>query len=631
MTWLKGSTTWEVLPQLLAQLICGEVADGASTVLAAGDRWVRSFTSTVTDAVINGTATLTSVTANFDATKHVGMRVIAAGVPANTVINSVTNSTTVIMSKVATTSATGVTAQFCFDTIRTKAALDIASGNMSNRTGYYALIVNGGNLVTPMVTGTKQPLCRVVTPFTSNPTSSFGRWIVEITCAVANNVAGNYSTATYNVFVRDADSGANISSFSTQPSSAGVLSVLNGHTVSITEPNTGIVSVNTVFTRAFTTTYTYGVDLWPMLYREGNTAPTFTVAPPGVAGTDYDIVRIPYLCTTSVGTADRGGLLHGLGIKTATGLGSSNLYTLSFSMALSKGRIFASASGGQLNLDVGGSRLDPVNANVIRACGGLRIAPWAQCSTSSGSVTNSSPVQYWLSVKADGIALVLNMDPGSAGKLGTAWWGPYVPYEPTYDIFPISFNSGVRDYTVDNPTSTNFNLATQYPYLSLRRRQDGSEGARDWQTGWMRCEHLQANLPPAGTNKNDLTTGSVSGCALLSALGQSSFGGASAPTSLPGRENKPSVKDNKWWMYGTQYGEGDWVTGVSSDENRLLRGYQSDRYFWVPGDGWSSGDELTDTATSDKYLLIAADYHGLGARIRINSNAFVGGVAIKET
>jgi hypothetical protein len=62
----------------------------------------------VTDGVLNGTTTLTSATANFTNADS-GSYLIGNGIPAGTTVQSVTNSTTCIMSKPASTSATNVT------------------------------------------------------------------------------------------------------------------------------------------------------------------------------------------------------------------------------------------------------------------------------------------------------------------------------------------------------------------------------------------------------------------------------------------------------------------------------------------------------------------------------------------
>ncbi len=60
------------------------------------------------DGLENGTRTLTSATASFVRPGDVGRLVVGSGIPPNTVITSVTNSTTVLLSNAATVTSTGV-------------------------------------------------------------------------------------------------------------------------------------------------------------------------------------------------------------------------------------------------------------------------------------------------------------------------------------------------------------------------------------------------------------------------------------------------------------------------------------------------------------------------------------------
>lgn len=633
MTWLKGTTTWGALPQKLAQLLCGEVADDGATTVASGDAWVREFTRTVTDGVLNSTTTVTSATAAFTQADK-GANVIGAGVPAGTTIATVTNGTTVALSAAATATTSGVSLQICHDTIRTKAALDVPTGDLSNRTGYFALASGALDGTMATLRGT---VAKVVNPFTSDPsTSGFHRWFVILVVQTANTVAGNYSTASIREWIFDADNFAAPGNSSRSPNAAGLVTSIQGLQYSVTDPS-GILPVNTGWVRGFTSTYMYGIDAWPMLYRQGASAPAFTVNPPGVAGTDYDIVTNlvpPNIYSATMLLSERGATFHGLGIKTATGLGANPAYSVNWPMALAKGRIYAS-SGGVLGLDIGQVRVDAVNGGVLRNVGGFRQPTWCRCASTAGSVTSSSQVQYWISVKADGIALVLNMDPGLSGRLGTAWWGAFTPVEPTYDVFPICWSPPPQDYTSDVTPGNHFAMPVQYAYLALKRRQDGSEGvARDWQNRWMRSEGIGSNITAfnGSTHTDQITfatnTTSTVNESALTAMGQYTNTNIQAP-GLPVRQAKPGP-DGKWWLFGTEYGEGDWSGANAIDETRGVRGTQSVRYFFISGDSWASGDELTDTSTGTKFLLVTPDYPGLGGRIRVATNTFMGGLAVAE-
>src|SRR5438445_7675663 len=266
MTWLKGATTWANLANDLTKLIVGEKADDSAVTVASGDKWVRCYTRTVTDGALNSTTTITSATAAF-ATADVGAQVIGIGIPAGATIASVTNATTAVLSVAATATSTGVSLQICLDTIRTPASKDVASGNMSNRSGYWTVCSNASS---PSLSGAVASVCRQTAPFSSDPsTSGFHRWNASITITTANTVSGNYSTARYSILVYDSDSGAVLLNSSGQaPTSGGVCTVTNGATVTIGDPS-GFVAVSTMWVRGFTTTYMYGIDLWPMLSRQG--------------------------------------------------------------------------------------------------------------------------------------------------------------------------------------------------------------------------------------------------------------------------------------------------------------------------------------------------------------------------
>lgn len=641
MTWVKGLTTWGALEHDLTSLIVGDKADDSATTVASGDRWVREVTRTVTDGVLNSTTTVTSATASFVAS-DVGSLVIGTGIPTGTTISSVTNATTVVLSAAATASASGVTLQVCTNTIRTPAAKDVATGNISNRSGYFANMGVGSSIQAAFpasaVAG-MSTVAKVVNPYTSDPSSSgFHRWILLLVVSTANTVPGNYSTGLVQYYGWDADSGTIIwGGTAVAPNAAGNVTITNGLQVNISDPS-GTLTVQTKFARGFTSAYMYGIDYWPMLYR-ASSAPSFSVAPAGVNGTDYDIVKLPSPPQNLGGQViDRGGLFHGLGIKTATGLGASALYTVSFPMALAKTRIFSSGTAGLLSLDVGGSAKDAVNSLSTFRCLGIRVTNWLKMFQTAGSVTTSSQVQYWMSVTADGVAIALYGDPGSTGKIGTAWIGAGTPIDPTYDVFPISYNVSIQDYSTD-AVGENMIVGTQYSYWALRRRQDGSEGSRDWQTKWMRADGLMCYAAYAGayyidtssTSYYALTPATASAAQALQPIGVASTIGGANTNGVPARQNKPAP-DGKWWLYGAQYAEGTWggINAGTTDEARFPRWTQNTRWVFIPDIGWASGDELTDSVSGTKYFLIQPDYAGLGSRIRTNTNTFFGGLAIAE-
>lgn len=235
------------------------------------------------------------------------------------------------------------------------------------------------------------------------------------------------------------------------------------------------------------------------------------------------------------------------------------------------------------------------------------------------------------------------MDPGATGKMGNAWIGTFTPTDPTYDVFPVSFNSHAEDFTANNSTDlSSFMLTLQYGYFALRQRQNGSEGSRDWQTKWMRCEAYHSavtnsnNALHPGTTSADITSSNISPslntgqAPMLQMMGQYTSATTAIPTAIPPRQAKPAI-DGKWWLYGAKLIDGgnySQNTAVAN-ENIWVRGSLS-RWYFIPGDSWSSGDELTDTVSGTVYFLAMPDYIGFGIRVQVTTNTYQGGIALAE-
>lgn len=580
MTWLKGQTTWANLVDDLAKLACGEMADGAAVTVSAGDAWLRDKPG----------------------------------------------------------AAAGTGGMNC---LRSPASVDRPSGAMSMRTGYWAL-------TTPGVNGLGlQVLCKQ-TALRTLPTR---RMVYRVYVSGANTVANDYSTATIRVYCYDPDDSTNLrGNDSFTPSAAGDIT-LDGMTLRITDPS-GILPVNANFFRAFTPDFPGGIDHWPMYYRRG-TAATFSTAPPGVAGTDYAITEQASLTALQTSNSayhnsnqewfNNRAWFVGLGIKTATGLGANPVYVYSHPMALHKLRWYKSATAGIVGMEYGGHALDGrAGQTAYRFVHGHEITTWARPFMTAAQVTDAAVISYWMSVKPDGIVVILSGDPGLTGKVSASWVGCMTPYDPNYDKFPVLMNRTLYDYTVDNGEYQAFDQGYQMNYWSQRRKQDGTEGARDWQTGWSRSDLNDLGTPSGQAN----TSGSWTGSSAYSdrtpeadAWGTWTYTGnatAGHPTILPIRQLKPHPFDAKWWMYGVAYGEGSpWETATTvanpgQMDSRQIRGVVNARWWYLPGDGWANLDELTDNGTSQKYLLVAADYNGIAGRHRVTTSTYMGGAAIAE-
>lgn len=627
MTWLTGSTTWGDLENEIAQLMCGEKASsGNAATVSAPDRWARDTTRTITATVSFSGTTMTDSGGGFTAA-DVGLVVLNANVPGGTIISAYTNSTTVTLSAAAVTASTQ-TIRLVTNSIHSHTSEDVSLPSMSNRTGYF----------TSHNAETVNSLCKVTTPFTTTPSSGTAgaRWAVSVTVVAANTTPGNYSTLRVNAIYYSLDGLATIDAIGNIfANSAGLITLSNGLTVTMTDPS-GTVPVNLVFTRAFTTAYLYGIDQMPMLYRTSG-SPSFSVAPPGVAATDYDIVRMPYNAQSNEINYSGGGrhnLLHGVGIKTATGFGGGGaLYTYSLTASLLKMRVFRNTTTeGQMSIDTSGSWRDTNSLTNMRGVDGFRITNWMTAFASPGAVTSSTVVQYWLSVKKDGVVISLYGDPGSTGKLSTAWIGRFTTYEPTYDKFPIACSSVPADLSADFSSGVTPSFMDLMPYWGQRVRQDGTV-TRDWQNGWALNVQGRPYYSSAAPNTQSASygNGAFGGTTTWSPLtvaGTTPYTASSA--AMPPVMDKPS-HDGKWWLFKYTLTAGDTSTAIvpTPIKYRLIRGV-IDRFYFISENGWGNGDELTDSITSAKYFLVKPDYPGAGHRNRVTNNTFSGGVAILE-
>lgn len=606
MTWLQGTTTWGALVPKLAQLACGEVADDLSVTCATGDRWVRDISTS-------------------------------------------------------------------YDLIRTPAALDINTGTLHMRAGYWTALSYRASLA-PNSYSWLQTVCKQTAIWSGVPTGigANSRWTIVIGFGIANTVASNYSTARFSWVLYDADTGGVINSGTANPlSTTGDATLtVGGRTfgINVTDPS-GIIPVGAMFYRSFTATYLGGVDWFGPYYcrRTGN--PTFTVNPPGTAGTDYD-TNVDIACAaTAMGSAGvfgasqgtaistpyhAGGWLSGVGIKTNAGLTGAQ-YAFSFNMALAKIRMWAAsgANNGQINCDYfGGGALD---SGTYRRMGGYTDTAtsttnptgcWMRPFATPGSVLSSSQVQYWMSVKQNKIIIILNGDPGASGNLTNGGVFTYTPYDylgAGYDKFPVLVSR----------TATNTNLAgdaIQFhkdgSYFIQAFHQDGSE-ARDWQDKWLRYDSgtntvTYANNQPSTDQIGILYPYSSTGVApttpvpgLYDTSGSTGYGPAIAPLV----STKPNAITGKWRMYGFTVEDRNWWNNFYGTQTNVAweddypKGYVAasvtSPFLYIPTGQFATGDELTDTVSGAKFFLCvhstASGYFGL-----LGAMTGGGGVAVLE-
>lgn len=620
--WLRGQATQSTILDKLTKLACGEVADDVGNTTPLADRWVR-----------------------LDAGQ---------------------------------------------DFIVSPASTKVALPAMNGRCGYF----QPSNSHHPNAPTIRGAFYRVSSVATAAPTG-VARWVIQCWCTTSNTVAGVYSNASIRYVVLNADTGAVVAGggpTQVTPNAAGVFTASwTGGSCQITCGNseTGIlVQTNQTFTgvghyasfgRTFTSAYLGGIDFWPMEpKRFPGESSTFTVAPPGVAGTDYDKdVRVPtgFITGASSNRSNylnaKGGYGYGLGIKTNTGLGGGALYTVSWN-----------CFGMGVHLSLNGTQYvqaELFGSSGIRADGtgrtrihGERITQWMRLFT--GAPLSSSVVQYWLAVKADRLIIVLNADPGVGGVLCAAGVWRFTAADPTFDLFPWAATGPVMSYQADNGSNgaAFMPLRGVSAYAQLAAQTgDGLPASRDWFTGWMRTDIAMPtvsgqsgqnltgtifdgaddqtgiemlgnapadNITPNGAGYGGWSSTPADNNANLAKLGHPGAFGAmtntiggdqeSTPT-FPYSETKPAPGDTRWWLYGHVYTD---TPSTGLYPNQKYRGRVDDgKFFMLPSTGWASGDELTDTATGKVYFCVYPDYAGNGfGKVRTNTNVFAVGLAIEE-
>lgn len=585
MTWLQGTSTWGNIVDDIVKLACGEIADGAAVTCAIGDRWIREIAGQ--------------------------------------------------------------------NLMRTPSSVDVNTGTLHQRAGY-ATLVSYKSTTLPTTYSWLQGVCQQTGIWSGVPTGvTNNRWVLAVRVDTANTTPGDYSTAVLRFCTVDGDTGSTITAGSSvAPNAAGnvtITSASKSATFNVTDPS-GTLVVGTMWMRAFTSVYLGGIDSFgPMWHRRTGNA-TFTVNPPGTVTTDYvtdvDIAAptaAQQLNPASVAIYAAGGsgsitilpgLWGGVGIKTNTSLTGAQ-YAFSWTMAYFKMRPLANsgASNGQIDLEWGGSIA--LDGATYRRMGGYKITAWLRPFSTPGSVSSSSALQYWMSVKPNKIIIVLNGDPGNSGLITDAGVWSFTPFDylgGSYDKFPIFVSRPPI-----NSTGSYIGGQMQMTYMHQVWRQDGSE-LRDWQDKWMRYDMCHITTitgmsAPSSTNERvgifSSLTGTGNGPIYPiegyndTDLNTTGYGAGSNPLI----STKPNAITGKWRMYGFPIADRVWwVQGSGGGsqgtdpivpfEDDIPRGYVagsvSSPFLYLPSGLWASGDELTDTVSGKKFFLVSHDTTGTG-------------------
>jgi hypothetical protein len=265
-------------------------------------------------------------------------------------------------------------------------------------------------------------------------------------------------------------------------------------------------------------------------------------------------------------------------------------------------------------------------------------------------------VQYWLSVKADRLIIILNSDPGYSGILTHGGIYKFTSYNyGGYDKFPVAVSQ-----PANRSSSGTCWHQIQFTTYQQQLRQDGSE-SRDWQDGWIRSDVFHATNPGATTGSG-ATTDNVLFYSPGSAPTFTSQGSSTISNGIPGFfeaqdtisegwrvapyvSDKPNPITGKWKMYGfaivdryMSYPQFEFSNQDPSIRypDQTMRGYMAadvdSPFLYLPGGLFAAGDELTDTVSGNKFFLVPSSTNTATGLLGNFSSASPGtaGVAILE-
>lgn len=457
--------------------------------------------------------------------------------------------------------------------------------------------------------------------------------IFSVVITKSNTTPGDYSTAI--VFLKafgasTLDSYGAMINTSGIPNAAGVVTITGGgltFTVQVGDP-TGTLALNAVFYRAFTDEYRGGIDNWKG-FGEATTSPTFSVAPPGVLGTDYAPVRyglhwpsgvstsyFTYPAYPSSGTTHLIAPGHGLGIKSQAAL-TGGRYVVEYSKNDAMGSVLYAAdtpsSSYFLTYAFGGIGLSPSGLmqygiegsngafNGPSGASNVRRAP-AFVRPFSSPPSASARVEYWLSVTPEHLALSVNGETGYSGLESQNMVAKIQMADPTG---PQNWFLGGVDPLVTGADKKWVRLGV-HPLIGKVLKKGLRDADRDWQTGVGRYDYI--GVPMAGWSA---AFGEYSIQYFLVSDYPSEVAGLNASymqTAIPGTTDRlttPVRGVSEWLMAGAALLSGPGATSTDVSWAGMMRpeGYVDHGLLYTSKSGFSNGDELTDTSTGKKYLL----------------------------
>lgn len=463
--------------------------------------------------------------------------------------------------------------------------------------------------------------------------ASFLEWlIVTVRVTTANTTVGNYSTARVALYAMGVNKAGGFNPIASNtvltPAADGTCTYTytTGYTMTFQIGNaaTGKVTVDSFYVRSFSAMFPGGVDWWRRAGRNVDAAYEFTAGntPAGIAGTDY-IVNIGPLKQAWSGNITNNGSFTsymaskfvgnwGASVQSAgtTGLGlvtnaalTGDRYEVSFTKNEACAYVYSDPTTlGYFYLTFGGVG-QSLDGSFMRGVEGELSLATSSAFLYAPPANLSSVVQYWISVTATHIAVVLNVEGASGWNITGNLYAKVVQDDPSYGT------CWMRGYR-GNTLYWNRNGAN---YLIERAMQQGKgfyDGGRDWQTGQGRLDTYPLDYWSSWNSGDWGATEFYS--VQYPNLYMLNHGGTSSSGPLPivpwniSAANAP-LADTRWRLVGfslmdaASSGVTDTVAGAVG--KYAFRGFVAEGMYQTPANTFNHGDELTDTTTGDKYLL----------------------------
>lgn len=456
--------------------------------------------------------------------------------------------------------------------------------------------------------------------------TNFKEWVIVTTrVSVTNTTASNYSTARVILYAfslgSDGSHFAMSSGTTLTPASDGTCTYTYGSstmTFKIGNAATGKVMQDSFYARCFANTFRGGVDWWRRSGRNVDGLHSFTETPTGTEGTDWTVNIGPQqLASPGVNNSNysviynyMAGLSNvsgasvsqlgscGLAIKTNAGL-TGDHYKVSFTKQ--EALCYLSSSATSLYLLPGGFGV-AFDGTPVWGVEGNSYASAAYSWLNGSPASGDSIVQYWITVSATSISVVLNVQQTSGWQITSNTYTKVVRDDESYGVCWMRGYLGYNMYWLRNGMSALLERA-------MYKGAGFNDGGRDWQTGQGRLDitpllYYNFWYRDACGGQNFYFFDSE----LLYLQSRGSYSN-NAILALPQINDKDflPLSDTRWRMSGFSLMDDSAATAYDTVKGRigknLFRGYVAEGLYQAQSGDYNAGDELTDTVTGDKYLL----------------------------